>query len=114
MKRVMKVLAIVTVMLAMCSLAYCADGIGVNFPESGNAISEITTSANNIWATVIAIVQILAFAAIIFAGLRYMFASADAKGAIKGQTVGLVVGAALVFASPTIVKFIQSVVEKAL
>lgn len=75
-------------------------------PSSGTPNSKITGLANNIWGTVAVIIQILAIAAIIIAGVRYMFASADEKADIKQQTITLVVGAILVFAAVPIAKFI--------
>ena len=68
----------------------------------------------NIWSTIITIVQILAVAAVVFAGVRYMFASADAKADIKKQTVILVVGAVLVFGASTIASLIQTAATSAL
>ena len=83
-------------------------------PHGGTAITGITGVANNIWATVAAIVQILAVAAVIIAGVRYMFASADTKADIKQQTIILVVGAILVFAAVPILQFVQRIAEDAL
>lgn len=72
-----------------------------------------STTANNavkkIWGTVMLILQILAVAAIVLAGVRYMFSSAEAKADIKKQTVALVVGAILVFGATTVVNFIVNV-----
>ena len=82
-------------------------GISINFPTgSANGVDTINTSAKKIWTTVTTIVQILAFAAIVFAGLRYMFASADHKADIKKSLGMLTVGAILVFAASTVVKFV--------
>lgn len=76
-------------------------------PTGGTPISQVQTLGRNIWSTITVIVQIAAIAAIVFAGVRYMFASADDKADIKKQTVILIVGAALVFAAVPIAKFIQ-------
>ena len=62
--------------------------------------------AGNVWKTVQTVVQVLAIGAIVFAGVRYMFASADAKADIKKQTVILIVGAVFIFAAGNIVKLI--------
>ena len=83
--------------------------ISVVTPSGGSAISGITNMAGNIWSTVATIIQILAIAAIILAGVRYMFSSADEKADIKKQTVILVVGALLVFAAVPIAKFIANI-----
>lgn len=73
------------------------------------SIKTADTAVNKIWGTVTLILQILAVAAIVFAGVRYMFASADGKADIKKQTIGLVVGAVLVFGASMIVSFIVNV-----
>ena len=88
-------------------------GIEVAEPEGGTEISGITNLANNIWSTIEVIVQIAAIAAIVIAGVRYMFASADQKADIKQQTLVLVVGAILVFAAVPVTKFIIDIVNSA-
>lgn len=82
-------------------------GIDVIDPSVGTASTQVSTVAGKIWGTVVAIVQILAIAAIVIAGVRYMFASADSKADIKKQTVTLIVGAVLVFAAVPIAQFIS-------
>lgn len=105
--RAIPVLLLVVVLVASPVFA----DIDPNMPTSGGSIGTIDTIANNVWGTVITIAQILAFAAIIFAGVRYMFASADSKADIKKQLVILVVGAVLVFGASTVVQILMSVVD---
>lgn len=83
-------------------------------PTGGKAIDSITNLGANIWSTIAVIVQIAAIAAIVFAGVRYMFASADDKADIKKQTVVLIVGAVLVFAAVPLAKFITTVAKQTL
>lgn len=64
---------------------------------------------NNVWGIILTILQVAAIAAIVFSGVRYMFASADSKADIKKQMVWLVVGAVLVFAASTVIKLITTV-----
>ena len=73
--------------------------------EEGDA-GVVGTAANNAWAAVRLILQILAVAAIVFAGVRYMFASADQKADIKKSMVILVIGAVFVFGASIIIDFI--------
>ena len=91
----------------------------IDVPSSGSALTggqtgagTVTGAAQNVWATVITIVQILAVAAVVFAGLRYMFASADQKADIKKGLGMLTVGAILVFAASTVVKFVVSAADE--
>ena len=84
------------------------------FPEvEGEGIASLNKITGNVWATVLTILQILAFAAIIIAGVRYMFASADQKADIKKGLIYLVIGAILVFASSTIVKVVVNATQQA-
>ena len=105
MKMLMKVMPVMLV-LVVCSTSVF--GLSATMPSGGTAITGVTNVANNIWSTVSAILQILAFAAIILAGVRYMFSSPDKKADIKGESVAILVGAVLVFAAPVIITFIQN------
>lgn len=108
--RVIAVLFIVSLVVATPVLA-----ISTNFPTAnGTGITKIETSVQRIWKTVLTIVQILAFAAVIFAGLRYMFASADQKADIKKGLGMLTIGAVLVFAASTVVKFVVNAANQIL
>lgn len=78
----------------------------------GNGSKTLNSTAKNIWSSVTLILQILAVAAIVFAGVRYMFASADAKADIKKQMVILIIGAVMVFAASTIINVIVNVTKE--
>ena len=52
------------------------------------------------------VLQVASVAAFVFAGVRYMFASAEAKANIKNSMMLLIIGAVIVFASSTVVGFI--------
>lgn len=109
MKKFLKILpAVMVVCLVLTSV------FAVSVPSAGDLTGNqtgstaITTKAQNIWATVVTIVQILAVAAVVFAGLRYMFASADQKADIKKSMGILAVGAVLVFGATLVLQFIDS------
>lgn len=80
-----------------------------NAVSGGSASINATNAVQDVWKTVLLILQILAVAAIVIAGVRYMFASADAKAEIKKQTITLVVGAVLVFGASGIINMITSI-----
>lgn len=108
-------LKVMPVLMAVVLMSASVFGIQPNLPTTGGSgLTEITDLAGSIWATVSTIIQILAIAAIIIAGVRYMFASADTKADIKKQTIILVAGAILVFAAVPIAKFIGDVANNAL
>lgn len=108
-------LKVMPVLMAVVLMSTSVFGINATLPNTGgNGLTEITDLAGSIWQTVATIIQILAIAAIIIAGVRYMFASADTKADIKKQTIILVAGAILVFAAVPIAKFIGDVANNAL
>lgn len=110
MKKLLKILPVVMV---VCLVFTGVFAIGSDNLDSaiggGTGNTQVTGVAKNVWSTVVTIVQILAVAAVVFAGLRYMFASADQKADIKKSMGILAVGAILVFAATTILGFIADV-----
>ena len=95
MKKLLKILPVIVIgcFLFVSVMAK----VGTDFTISGKEAETVTNIAANIWSTIIVIVRILAVAAVVFAGIRYMFASADQKADIKKSMGILVVGALLVF-----------------
>ena len=82
--------------------------------EGGNADATVKNAMGTIFSTLSVVFQILAVAAVVFTGLRFMFASADTRADIKGQTIILILGAVIVFGAVEIIKTIQSSGEKIL
>ena len=115
-KIILTVLPILFVLMFVFTTNVFADVISTNFDEitGGTEIDSVTSTARNVWKTIAIILQIAAIAAIVFAGVRYMFASADTKADIKKQMVILVVGAVLVFGASTVVQFIMGITNEAL
>ncbi len=118
MKKMMKILCrVLPVVLIGLLVVSNVFGIGdwnqvTSEISGGNGISAVDNMARSIWKTVSLILQILAVAAIVFAGVRYMFAAANEKADIKKQTITLVVGAILVFAAGTVVSIITTVADQ--
>ncbi len=74
---------------------------------AGQADSGITKMMDTIGGTAGVVFQFLAVGAVVFAGLRYMFSSADTRADIKTQTVILLAGAIMVFGGIEIIKVVQ-------
>lgn len=112
--RVLPVLMLAVMLISSNFVFADKEPISTNFSNisNGTASSSLSNTTKNIWSTVTLILQILAVAAIVFAGVRYMFASADAKADIKKQLVILVLGAVLVFAASTIIQVIVKVTNQ--
>ncbi len=111
--RILPVMLVAVIML-MSGGVYAAvnGGISAEFPTGNGSGGTYTTGIiNNIGSVLKTALQVAAIVAIIFAGVRYMFASADAKADIKQQTVILVVGALIAFAAPTVVDLVKKIFE---
>lgn len=102
MLKIMPVLLVAVLILTGCVFAKVEEPTGTTDPS-------VKTFTGNIFQTVKTVVQVLAIAAVIFAGVRYMFASADGKADIKQQTIILIVGAILVFAAVPILNLVQNI-----
>ena len=116
MKKIVKILPVLVMVCLVFNSVFAinADTLG-DAISGGSGAEGITNTAKNIWDTVATIVQILSIAAVVFAGLRYMFASADQKADIKKSMGILAVGALLVFGATTILQLIAGatdVIEK--
>ena len=75
-------------------------------PGKDSSITKIDDSVKKVWGTVVLVLQVASVAAFVFAGVRYMFASAEAKANIKNSMMFLILGSIIVFASSTVVGFI--------
>ncbi len=112
-KKVYKIIPFVLLLLVILNTynVFAADPSTIFDPNSmpdpnGNNIGRVNSSVSRIWGSVTLILQIASVAAVIFAGVRYMFASADQKADIKKSMIFLVVGAIIVFGSSTVIKFV--------
>jgi type IV secretory pathway VirB2 component (pilin) len=109
MKKFTKIfLRIMPIVLIVAIIIGNVYGIAVSDPGTGTGSPAVKSLANNVWGTIVTLVQILAIAAIVIAGVRYMFASADSKADIKKQTVILIAGAVLVFAAVPIANVVSN------
>lgn len=109
MKKLLKVLPVVMVACVVLTSVFAIPTDTINSAiTGGTGATAVTDAAGNIWQTVVTIVQILAVAAIVFAGLRYMFASADQKADIKKSMGILAIGAVLVFGATLLIDLIFS------
>ncbi len=89
------------------------DGVGNGFDRtlipSEDPPVAIMKPVYKIWNTIIVVIRIAAFAGIIFAGVRYLYASADQKADLKKSLVPLVIGMVFVFASTILLDFIVKI-----
>ncbi|MGN1013003.1 MAG: TrbC/VirB2 family protein [Clostridia bacterium] len=111
MLRVMPIVLVALLIVGNTVFAADASSTVNNIMNNNQSIGSVNTMAKRIWGTVLTILQICAVAAIVFCGVKYMFASAENKAEIKNGMIGLVVGAILVFAASTVVQVIIKAAE---
>ena len=115
MKKLLKVLPVVFVICLFATSVFALDANQAAVTVTGgSAANGIKATAQNAWQTVASVLQILSVAAVVFAGVRYMFASADQKADIKKGMIILVIGAVLVFGATTILKVVQNAANSVL
>lgn len=104
--RAIPVILVGILMLANFSTVSAAWDPLNNGSLTNDSMNNIETGVSKVWNTVTSVLQVLAIAAIVFAGVKYMFASAEGKADIKTGMLGLVIGAILVFGASTIIKVV--------
>lgn len=90
-----------------------SSGFDPGLVNEGEGIPALEGIFNNIWSTIVFIVQILSVLAIVLTGLRYMFASADKKADLKAGLFPLIIGSILVFSASTVASFIVKAATEA-
>lgn len=106
----LRVLPVLIVLMVVFTTNVFAAGFNSFDAKTMNVDANTNTNAvksiNKVWGVILTILQVAAIAAVVFAGVRYMFASADSKADIKKQMVWLVIGAILVFGASTVIGFL--------
>ena len=108
---------IVVIMLLMVIFSNTKPIMAVNDVEEPNsgwtsndvAGKDIGKSANNIWATIVLVLEVVSVTLFLITGIRYMFASADQKADLKKSMFATVLGVILVFGTTYVVKFFMTV-----
>lgn len=104
MKKVCKILFIVTVLLVIFSVsAYAGSGVNPGSYTGGGAnVSSITSLGNKIIQIVSTIGSIVSVIILVVLGVKYMMGSAEEKAEYKKTLLPYIIGAALVFAASSI------------
>lgn len=106
----LRVLPVLIVLMVVFTTNVFAAGFNSFDAKTMNVDANTNTNAvksiNKVWGVILTILQVAAIAAVVFAGVRYMFASAESKADIKKQMVWLVIGAILVFGASTVIGFL--------
>ena len=107
MLRVMPIVLVAFVLI-------CGNVFAFDIFNPTGKVGDVENVVNNVWGTVLTILRVLAVAAIVFAGVKYMFASAEGKADLKNGMLGLVVGAILVFGASIVVELIMNAANQAI
>ncbi len=113
-KVLFNIISILTLMFMACNVVYGALGDGFNqgiFNQttsnvSNESISKYKSAVQKVLGTVFLILKIMAFAGVVFTGVKYMFAGAESKGKLKQTLIWVVVGTIFVFGAETIIKYV--------
>ena len=111
-KFMLRVMPIVLVALVVFGSSVFALDVNTTFNNRGDTSSSAVNMVNRVWGIVLTVLQVLAVAAIVFAGVRYMFAGADQKAEIKSGLLVLAIGAILVFGASMVVRALLRVTNE--
>ena len=108
MKKILMVCCAILLIAMPCYVFASGGSNGPYDPGSGNLPGDIEKTMKNTWATVATIVQILAVACVVFAGVRYMLSAADQRADIKQGMIFLAVGATIIFGATSLIRLVAS------
>lgn len=74
--------------------------------------TDMTQMISRIWGIILVVLQVAAVAALVFAGVKYMYASADQRAEIKQSLMYLAIGAVLVFGAATVIGFVTEAFDE--
>lgn len=86
-----------------------ADTVGGSFdynliPKAENFSNDYTrVPVKRLWSTLILIFQIASVGGTVFAGVRYMYSSAEQKADMKKSMIHLIIGLVIVFSASTVI-----------
>lgn len=81
-------------------------GTEAGTPDHNERYGKFNTALYKIWGVIFVVLQVASMSGIIFAGVRYMFASVDSKADMKKSMIYLVIGMVIVFAASSVVGFV--------
>lgn len=77
------------------------------FLQSG----DIIVAFSQIFSFILIIAQLIAVAVIVYNGVKFIFAGADAKAELKQKSPVMIIGVILIFCTLTVIRFIASMVS---
>ena len=96
------------------ALGQNGEKVDTSITSGGDVVDGVEDTLGRVYGSLALIFQMLAVGAMIFTGIRFMFASADTRADIKGQTIILLLGAVIVFGAVEIIKSVAKIGNEAL
>ena len=97
---------VVVCMVVLTGIFVTTYAVNASFPSGSSATSALTGAVGRTWNTVSLVVQVIAVATVVFAGVRYMYSSAEIRADIKRGLSYLAIGAVFVFAAASVARFV--------
>lgn len=115
MKKLCAIIMILMITIISLNTVLAADFTPSEPEYSQDSVPEnMRDEVSDIWATVKVLIRMLAVGCVIFAGLRYMFASVDQKADIKQGLIYLTIGAVLVFGATLVIDLVTNATKQVL
>lgn len=113
MKKMNKIFILLFIFIIGVNTIYATLGSGLDSGKLGSVtgndqtlVNKFDNPLNNIFGTILTILQVLAVAGIVINGLRYMYAGSQDKGKIKQSLIYIIIGTILVFGTKIFVDII--------
>lgn len=82
------------------------DGSIFNQVNNGQVEAHVANVGERIYGTISTILKVLAMGGVVYTGVKYMMAEADAKGQMKTGLIYVVIGTVFVFAADAIIRLV--------
>ena len=79
-------------------------------PTTADPTGDITNPVSKLWGNFQYVVQVICIGCVVFAGVRYMFASSDKRADLKKGLGYLTIGSVIVFGAVTIIQAIANII----
>lgn len=112
--KIYKMIPIFLVLLLIVTPYVLADEnngpISSKIEDTGSdTVTEIVSPAQKIYGSAVLIIRIVAFSAIIFTGVRYIFLAADQRAEVKKSLIYIIIGSSIVFGTTIIIDIVLKI-----
>ena len=115
MKKVVKICALMFIFTIIFNTIYATLGGGLDqgtldtvTNNNDTIVNKFNKPLNNIFGTILRVLQVVAVAGIVITGVRYMYAGPNEKGQIKQTLIYIIIGTVLVFGTRIVVTLVTN------